>query len=42
MVVLLFYSEKLFCVVTILFETRVGTVTPSFVVRVFENRKLVR
>ena len=37
MTVLLVYSEKLFCVVTILFETRVGTVTPSIVVsgRVF-------
>ena len=26
-------SEKLFCVVTLLFETRVGTVNPSAVVR---------
>ena len=26
-------SEKLFCVVTLLFETRVGTVNPSSVVR---------
>ena len=34
------HSEQLFCVVTILFESRVGTITPSFVVSFQKNRRL--
>ncbi len=28
------FSEQLFCVVTVMFESRVGEVDPSFVVRI--------
>jgi hypothetical protein len=35
-------SEKLFCVVTLLFETRVGTVNPSAVVRGLKRAALTQ